>query len=356
MSAWVKRGNLGTNLPLFSARSGANSDDAFNFNTSDQLELMIDYTNDGQLTSDAKFRDPHAWYHVVCAIDTTQPTAANRVKIYVNNEQLTTFSPSSYPSLGYEFERWQVAGNTETIGRTLSVAAGKADGYMAQVIKIDGRQLTPSSFGEADDNGVWRPIKVADSGLLTVSSTAEAIANVASATSSSGITAYTFSGVALGTASATRAVYVFVTAQEPGTTAPDVQTLTVGGVSASKVQDVSNSVEPEYYASELWRADVPSGTTGDIVVTWNTAMSQCGVIAWAVTGEHVKYDIKTDLSSTSASLAFTGVPDGSVILAGRGGTGGKRVTWGSDVTENIDEDIASWSDSVWSIFSKINWW
>ena len=160
MAAWVKRGCLGTNLPIFSARSGANSDDALNFTTGDKLEVMVDYTNDGQLTTNALFRDPHAWYHIVLAVDTEQSTAANRLKLYVNNVQITSFSTASYPAEDYDFERWQVSGNENTIGRTLSVTAGKADGYMAEVVWIDGQQLTPSSFGETDSNGVWRPIDV----------------------------------------------------------------------------------------------------------------------------------------------------------------------------------------------------
>lgn len=160
MAAWVKRGCLGTNLPIFSARSGINSDDALNFTTGDKLEVMVDYTNDGQLTTNALFRDPHAWYHIVLAVDTEQSTAANRLKLYVNNVQITSFSTASYPAEDYDFERWQVSGNENTIGRTLSVAAGKADGYMAEVVWIDGQQLTPSSFGKTDSNGVWRPIDV----------------------------------------------------------------------------------------------------------------------------------------------------------------------------------------------------
>nr|BAR32593.1 hypothetical protein [uncultured Mediterranean phage uvMED] len=165
MSAWVKRGNLGTNFPIFSARTGINSDDALNFTSGDKLELMIDYTNDGQLTSNVLFRDPHAWFHVVCAINTTLASSSSRVKLYVNNVQITSFATENYPAQDYEFERWQVSGNENTIGRTLSVAAGKADGYMAEVVWIDGQQLTPSSFGETDDNGVWRPISIANAGL-----------------------------------------------------------------------------------------------------------------------------------------------------------------------------------------------
>jgi len=103
---------------------------------------------------------------------------------------------------------------------------------------------------------------------------------------------------------------------------------------------VDNSVEP-HYSSELWRVDVPTGTTGTVDVNWDQQTSQCGIIVWAVKGDHFQYDLQTDLSNSTASLSFTNVPDNSVILAGRAGTNasGLAYTWGGDVTEDIDEAI-----------------
>ena len=51
-----------------------------------------------QLTTNAKYRDFSAWYHIVAAIDTTQGTDTNRVKLYVNGEQITSFAYASYPA------------------------------------------------------------------------------------------------------------------------------------------------------------------------------------------------------------------------------------------------------------------
>jgi hypothetical protein len=101
------------------------------------------------------FRDPSAWYHIVVAYDTTQSTASNRVKIYVNGVQETSFSTSSYPDQNYE-TFINDASYTHRVGsHTSSAYAG--DGYLCEVAFIDGTQYAASNFGEFDDNGVWIP-------------------------------------------------------------------------------------------------------------------------------------------------------------------------------------------------------
>ena len=339
ISVWFKRGDFpsGNNLRIWNHGDG----------TSPQAELLIMgstnklMVNGGatgfQLETTALFRDPHAWYHAVVRIDTNQSTSSDRIRLYINGTQITDLGtntqPSQYQDVFTNLKDWWV-------GRWSGSTGHNWDGYISELVYCDGQSLAPTAFGETDNNGVWRPIDVDSSGLFTVSSTAEAIANSASATNSSGLTTYTYSGVALGTASSTRAVYVFATGQGPAASNFDVSSMTVGGVSATRVADVTNSDEAQY-VSELWRADVPSGTTGDIVVTWNSAMSQCGVIAWAVTGDHNLFDIQTNLSDSTASFTLTDIPDDSVILAGRGGTSSRTHTWSSDVTENVDEVIGS---------------
>jgi len=167
----------------------------------------------------------------------------------------------------------------------------------------------------------------------------EEITNVTSAISSADATSYTFSSVALGAASATRAIYVFITGQESTGQAPTITPVTVRGVTATKVTDVYNSTEP-HYVSSLWKAAVPSGTSGDIAVTLNKTMSQLGVIVWALTGDHYQFNLQTNTSSSTASFSLTSVPDNSVILAGRGGHSSHTHTWSSAVDENIDQVIA----------------
>ena len=106
----------------------------------------------------AAFRDPSAWYHIVMAVDTTQATAADRIKLYVNGTQITSFGTSNNPALNATMG-FNNASSTQRIG--LDAPASSAyhfDGYMAHVYFIDGQALTPSSFGQTDAaTGVWVP-------------------------------------------------------------------------------------------------------------------------------------------------------------------------------------------------------
>jgi hypothetical protein len=101
------------------------------------------------------FRDTSAWYHIVMAVDTTQATAANRIKLYVNGIQETSFAVETYPnqnhSTGVNFTE------PHRIG-TLLTNSWYFSGYIAEVNHIDGSQLAPTAFGEFDeDSGIWKP-------------------------------------------------------------------------------------------------------------------------------------------------------------------------------------------------------
>jgi hypothetical protein len=158
-SGWVKRGSLGGNLTLFSCGSGSAIDTNWlGFLTGDALAYSI---NDGTyfLQTTQVFRDPSAWYHIILATDTTQATASNRAKLYVNGIQITAFATATYPVQNLQ----QVinAANLTVIGAKYRTAVQDYfDGYITEVNFIDGQQLTPSSFGETDVlTGVWKPKK-----------------------------------------------------------------------------------------------------------------------------------------------------------------------------------------------------
>jgi hypothetical protein len=106
----------------------------------------------------AAFRDPSAWYHIVLAIDTTNATAGDRIKIYVNGTQITSFGTSNNPSLNATMGM-NNASTAQRLGLDAPAAsANHFDGYMAEVNFIDGQALTPSSFGQTDSaTGVWVP-------------------------------------------------------------------------------------------------------------------------------------------------------------------------------------------------------
>jgi len=103
------------------------------------------------------FRDHSAWQHIVIAFDTTQGTASNRVKIYKNGVQITSFNSEDYPSQNLDT---QVNSAVEhKIGGFAS--SGFYDGYLAEVVFIDGQQLDPTSFGETNTaTGIWTPKKI----------------------------------------------------------------------------------------------------------------------------------------------------------------------------------------------------
>ena len=163
-STWVKRSNLsGSNYPrIFNPFVDSNNFFDVYFRNTDALNIYS-YSGGSEnidLVTTQLFRDVSAWYHIVLAVDTTQGTDSNRVKLYVNGSQVTSFSTSTYPSQNADLQI-NVSGVTNVIGRNQSGTNNYFDGYMAEIILVDGSQLAPTSFGEFDeDSGIWKPIDV----------------------------------------------------------------------------------------------------------------------------------------------------------------------------------------------------
>jgi len=156
-SGWVKRGSLTSFQNIFSAQYiSAGSSDAIRFSTTDTLALFLNDGTSAQIVTTQVFRDPSAWYHIVAAVDTTQATSSNRLKLYVNGSQITAFGTATYPSLNFDCG---VNNNVpHSIGNYITSPSQYLDGYLAEVNFIDGQALTPSSFGETDTTtGSWKP-------------------------------------------------------------------------------------------------------------------------------------------------------------------------------------------------------
>ena len=116
---------------------------------------IFDYSSGSariDLRTTAVFRDPAAWVHLVVAFDTTQGTAADRIKVYINGTQVTSFGTATYPS--QDFDGFLNSAVEHLIGEGTN---GPFDGYIAEYYFIDGQQLGPDSFGETNDDGVWIP-------------------------------------------------------------------------------------------------------------------------------------------------------------------------------------------------------
>lgn len=160
LSFWVKRGSLGSRQALFSwsGVSTANNH-SIEFTAGDLIEIYAVGTAaamDVQATQ--PFRDPTAWYHIVYSIDTTQATASNRVKLFVNGLQVTAFSIATYPAQNANLQINST--NAVNIGRRVdNTGAAVFDGYFAEINFIDGQALLPTSFGEFDAvrNTQWKP-------------------------------------------------------------------------------------------------------------------------------------------------------------------------------------------------------
>jgi len=173
MSVWVKRtvftsSNTDSGTKTIFGASGTGRDQIrFEHNSSsrgDQLSITLindaNTANECFLSTGPRFRDPSAWYHVVWAIDTTQGTPADRVKLYVNGTQITDFSGNNTQP-GQNFTINCFNNNVaHEIGRDPSGSNQAYDGYMSNFYWIDGQQLDASYFGFTDPlTNTWRPKK-----------------------------------------------------------------------------------------------------------------------------------------------------------------------------------------------------
>jgi len=158
ISAWIKRGNIADNRTLFGQGTASNPRGLF-FLSDQQVRITNNNSgssNDMDIQTNALLRDPSAWYHLVAAIDVTQSTDTNRVKIYINGELQTSFATSTYPAQNTDLH-WNNA-VLHTVGRYPPSDTFHMDGYISEFYFIDGTQYAASDFGEYDgDSGIWIP-------------------------------------------------------------------------------------------------------------------------------------------------------------------------------------------------------
>ena len=151
-SGWVKRGSIGSSYEiLFSARAGTSGNRDYLTFQNDQLVLTCSDssgTTTANIQTTSVYRDPGAWMHIVLSADTTQATASNRVKFYVNGTQVTVFSLANYPTQNTDLSYNDA--QPHTIGQSAAGAALGFNGYLANIHFIDGQALDPSSFTETD--------------------------------------------------------------------------------------------------------------------------------------------------------------------------------------------------------------
>jgi hypothetical protein len=161
-SAWFKIGNVSTGAKrLFTSYDGSTATNQSTISLGGGVDYAMQIYNAPSgsssinLTTNRLFRDCNAWYHIVVAVDTTQATGSNRVKLYVNGVQETSFSTETYGSQNEDF--FINSTNLHTIGRRQDNSQ-YFDGSMAHVHFIDGTAYDADTFGETDaTTGIWKP-------------------------------------------------------------------------------------------------------------------------------------------------------------------------------------------------------
>jgi len=164
VSVWVKgqptttTNNIAGNA-IFSAGNAATDRTHFYF-TNGIFEFRTEISNTQQLiTTNQVFIDPAAWYHIVVAVDSTQSTDTNRVKIYANGVQITSFSAAAY--LAEDADTSVNHTVKQYVGSSSWSVGSYFNGYMAEFVLLDGTAAAPTSFGEFDeDSNIWKPINV----------------------------------------------------------------------------------------------------------------------------------------------------------------------------------------------------
>jgi hypothetical protein len=165
-SCWTKRGLINTNAHTFgitAASSGSSARSEMEFDgTANEINIGFNPTGSAwfETFTNAVFRDPSAWYHIVVSVDMTQATDTNRLKVYVNGVS-QTFRVYSVPAQNTDLPI-NDSSLTHSIGRYQAGGTSHLDGYLTEINFVDGQALTPSDFGEYnEDTGVWQPIKYA---------------------------------------------------------------------------------------------------------------------------------------------------------------------------------------------------
>ena len=163
VSAWCKIGSLVGSKTIFSSDV---EDDSANYGSlsieADGLLKFINMTSSSLVTnyqSNRKLLDTTSWYHIVLRVDTTQSTAGDRIRMYVNGEQLTSWAYSTTPNQNTDTGVFK-SGNATLVGaRHGSSSQNFWDGHLAHVHIVEGQSYDPTVFGEADSTtGEWKPI------------------------------------------------------------------------------------------------------------------------------------------------------------------------------------------------------
>ena len=168
VSFWVKRGVITTSSAQMIFCSDTQHNEHIyarfcgteNTGKEDEFQIVLLEPNGrtSNVTTNRKFRDPSAFYHIVVRCDTTQSTSTNRLRVYVNGSQETSLRDNSQLNQNDDNMNWNDTVK-HAIGHQVQSSTTERflDGYISEFYNIDGTSLGPDSFGETNDNGVWIP-------------------------------------------------------------------------------------------------------------------------------------------------------------------------------------------------------
>ena len=160
-SAWVRfnLNELANNSRIFSCGSATSAWVSAYINSNYTLQLaIVEGGTTYDILTNRVLRDSSAWYHLVFVVDTENATANNRLRMYINGEEVTDFSQRNNPTQNLDTQANTASkpidiGSAENVGYTPRYFPG----YMSHVAMVDGTVLTPTSFGETDStSGIWK--------------------------------------------------------------------------------------------------------------------------------------------------------------------------------------------------------
>ena len=160
-SMWIKRSKLSVDQTLFGRMTSTGDPGWFSMSLNPDDTITFGIYNTNYRKTNRKFRDVSAWMHIVLAFDTTQGTAANRIKFYINGVEETSFSISNNPSQNFDAPFNANAAHFLGIQPIPGGYEKYYGGYISEVTFIDGAANAVTDFGEFDeDSGIWKPISV----------------------------------------------------------------------------------------------------------------------------------------------------------------------------------------------------
>ncbi len=160
-SAWAKQmySNNSQSQPVYcSSKSDTTGNLRGIFVTSDD-KLQVAYYDGGyqfRVETNRLLRDQSAFYHICIAYDSSQATAADRIKIYINGVLETSFSTSTYPAQNatYNFFGTDI---TQLIGSLREGSTICNSCVISHIHVTDGYCYPASSYGSTDaTTGLWK--------------------------------------------------------------------------------------------------------------------------------------------------------------------------------------------------------